>query len=240
MNTTKSDEIRYGVGDASYRAAGQLPGVIQLVEAFYCYMQTLPEAQGILQLHPEDLALSKNKLAYFLAGWLGGPKLYAEHFGPITIPKVHRHLPVGRPERDAWLLCMERAIADQPYKAAFKTYLLAQLRVPAERVRQACRTVMTWYRLNLGDPLLASELQDSVRRKIEAAETNNGPTEGFGVFARHENSGLHCELWLYFSPSTATIAREFGAEPCIAPYRDGLSLLAGSGAALDGLTRDSE
>ena len=240
MNTTKSDEIRYGVGDASYRAAGQLSGIIQLVDTFYSYMETLPEARGILQLHPPDLALSRKKLAYFLAGWLGGPKLYAEHFGPIAIPKVHRHLPVGRKERDAWLLCMQLAISDQPYKAAFKTYLLAQLRVPAERVRQACSAVVTWYRLNLGDPLLASELQDAVRQEIETNYETSDRSEDFGLFARHENAALHCELWLYFSPPTATIARKFGAEPCAAPSRDGLTLLAGSRAVLEGLANDTE
>lgn len=235
MNTTKGDENRYGVGNASYRAAGELSGLLQLVDAFYTYMETLPEAKQVLRLHSPDLALARKKLTYFLAGWLGGPKLYSEHFGPIAIPKVHRHLPVGKKERDAWLLCMERAIADQPYEPAFKTYLLAQLRIPAERVRQACQAAHTWYRLNLGDPLLAEARQERVKQRIEADFTDIGQPEGFGLLARHESLSVHCELWLYFPPLTASIAREYGAEPCAVPARGGLTLLAGSGAALDEL-----
>jgi hemoglobin len=36
---------------------------------------------------------------------------------------------------EAWLLCMKNALDKQPYEAAFKDYLLRQLRIPAQRVR---------------------------------------------------------------------------------------------------------
>ena len=73
---------------------------------------------------------------YFLSGWLGGPKLYAEHFGGINIPLAHKHLTVGVAESEAWLLCMQKAEDKQNYEAPFKLYLMEQLRVPAERIRQ--------------------------------------------------------------------------------------------------------
>jgi hemoglobin len=82
------------------------------------------------------LAESRRKLSYFLSGWLGGPKLYAEHYGGIRIPLFHKPFPIGDAERDAWLLCMQKAIAEQPYTDDFKDYLLTKLRVPAERIRQ--------------------------------------------------------------------------------------------------------
>lgn len=125
----------YGVADASYRAAGELAGITKLVDAFYDQMDLLPEAAVIRRMHPVDLTESRLKLAYFLSGWLGGPKLYSQHFGGINIPERHRHFPIDTAERDAWLLCMERAIEAQPYDPAFKEYLLTQLRVPAERIR---------------------------------------------------------------------------------------------------------
>ncbi len=125
----------YGSDDASYKAAGQLAGITQLVEDFYSCMDTFPEAYEIRQMHGEDLTESRLKLSYFLSGWLGGPKLYAQHFGGISIPGYHQHLAIGEQERDAWLLCMQQAIDKQPYDEAFKAYLLAQLRIPAERVR---------------------------------------------------------------------------------------------------------
>jgi len=119
-----------------YQAAGELEGITKLVEEFYRNMDTLPEAETIRNMHPPDLAKSRRKLTYFLCGWLGGPRLFQEHYGPISIPGAHKRFPIGYEERDAWLLCMQRAIAVQPYSDQFKDYLLAALSIPAERVRQ--------------------------------------------------------------------------------------------------------
>jgi hemoglobin len=128
----------YGTGDASFRAVGGEPGIRELVVAFYRFMDALPEARTIRAMHPDDLEISVDKLARFLCGWLGGPKRYQEKYGSISIPGVHRHLPVTARERDAWLVCMQRAIEERPYPADFKRYLLEQLAVPAERIRQVC------------------------------------------------------------------------------------------------------
>ena len=130
-----SSEQPYGEGDASYQAAGGFEGLQQLCEHFYHYMDTLPEAQVIRAMHKSDLAESKDKLSRFLSGWLGGPKLYREKYGSIIIPKAHHHLDIGTSERDAWLLCMRRALNHMPYAEEFKQYLMEQLFVPADRSR---------------------------------------------------------------------------------------------------------
>ena len=128
----------FGVGNTSYLAAGQREGLTVLVEVFYHYMSTLPQAATILAMHPQDLSLSKEKLTVFLCGWLGGPKEYAAKFGRIRIPVAHAHLTIDEPERDAWMLCMERAVHDQKaWSDEFKEYFLSAIAVPAERVRQA-------------------------------------------------------------------------------------------------------
>ena len=131
----KKDRLPYGVEDASYRAAGGEAGIRKLVDDFYDAMDQLPEAAIIRAMHPADLTLSRDKLARFLCGWLGGPKLYAEKYGPIRIPQAHSRFEIGSKERNAWLLCMEEALKNQPYAAEFKKYLLEQLYVPAERSR---------------------------------------------------------------------------------------------------------
>ncbi len=136
--TTAPDSRAYGQGDASFRAAGGEAGLRRLVEDFYAIMDERPEARRIRELHPADLTVSIDKLARFLCGWLGGPRRYHEKYGSISMPGVHRHLPIGADERDAWLACMEQAIAGQPYADDFKRYLLEQLGVPAERIRRAC------------------------------------------------------------------------------------------------------
>ncbi|TKB54352.1 MAG: globin [Nitrospira sp.] len=118
-----------------YRASGELAGIARLVDAFYANMGTFPEARVIRNMHPEDLTEPRKKLTYFLCGVLGGPSLFIEHYGGVNLPDFHRKFPIGTEERDAWMLCMQRAIAVQPYEASFKEYLLARLWIPAERIR---------------------------------------------------------------------------------------------------------
>jgi len=125
----------YGVGDASFHAAGGEDGIRRLVDDFYDAMERLPQAAAIRAMHPADLATARDKLARFLCGWLNGPKRYQEKYGPISIPGSHAHLPIDAAARDAWLACMLEALARQPYAEDFKRYLMAQLSVPAERVR---------------------------------------------------------------------------------------------------------
>ncbi len=119
----------------AYRAAGELAGITSLVDAFYSNMDTFPEARVIRKMHPGDLTESRKKLTYFLCGVLGGPPLFIEHYGGINLPDFHRQFPIGTDERDAWMLCMQRAIAVQPYEASFKEFLVARLSIPAERIR---------------------------------------------------------------------------------------------------------
>ncbi|MNJ65199.1 Group 2 truncated hemoglobin GlbO [compost metagenome] len=103
----------------------------------YRIMEASSAAACVRQLYPEDLSLARDKLATFLSGWLGGPRLYAERFGPISIPQFHTRWNITQTEREAWLACMRHAIARQPYSVEFADYLLAQLRMPAERAYQA-------------------------------------------------------------------------------------------------------
>lgn len=125
----------YGMGDASYQAAGGFEGICTLVNHFYDAMDSLPEAAKIRRMHAPDLTESRDKLACFLSGWLGGPKRYSEKYGSIRIPRAHSHMGIGSEERDAWLLCMEDALTHMDYAPAFKVYLMEQLFVPAERCR---------------------------------------------------------------------------------------------------------
>jgi hemoglobin len=136
MNT--DSKPKYGTRDASFIAAGGEAGIRTLVDTFYDLMSSDSRFAVIYAMHPEDNNLSREKLARFLCGWLGGPKRYQEKFGPISIPKAHQHLPIAESERDLWLNCMSEAIFTQPYAAEFKDYMLTQLGVPAEQVRRRC------------------------------------------------------------------------------------------------------
>ena len=68
-----------------YDAMGGEQAILNLVDRFYFYMDTLPEAAGIRAIHQADLSSAKDKLFKFLSGWLGGPNLFIEEFGhPLT------------------------------------------------------------------------------------------------------------------------------------------------------------
>jgi hemoglobin len=127
---------QYGVGDASFLAAGGEAGVFKLVNDFFDRMGSDEQFSTIWQLHPDDKEMSRDKLARFLCGWLGGPRLYNEKHGAISIPRVHAHLAIATPERDQWLACMSESVEQQPFADDFKTYLMKQLFVPAEAVRR--------------------------------------------------------------------------------------------------------
>ena len=129
----------YGEGAASYQAAGGIEGLRRRVADFYRLMDELPEATALRQLHGESLTLASDKLACFLSGWLGGPRLFSERYGSIAIPAFHAQWPISEQLSQSWLDCMAQAIALQPYAPEFAEYLLAQLRVPAQRIVQASR-----------------------------------------------------------------------------------------------------
>ena len=124
----------FGQNDSSYRAAGGLEGIRKLVDAFYSYMDTEDVARNIRAMHNNDITEVKKRLSYFLSAWLGGPKLYSQHWGAISIPSFHSQFSIDQSARDAWLHCMQKAINDQDYSDDFKMYLIQQLAVPADRI----------------------------------------------------------------------------------------------------------
>lgn len=119
-----------------YRRLGGDEGVVRLVERFYQYMDTLPEAATIRALHRGDLAPMVDKLSVFLIGWMGGPQNYRKRFGRVIIPAAHEPFPIGPDERDQWLVCMRRALED----VEAEDDLLASLMDAFYDMADMCRT----------------------------------------------------------------------------------------------------
>ena len=86
-----------------------------------------------------------------------------------------------------------------------------------------------WYSINLGDAVLAQVKLGELEAWFSEVFAQSNRPRDMAVFMRHESEGrLHCEVMIYFSPASASLAREFGAEPCERPSPNGLGLLAGS------------
>lgn len=86
--------------------------VRELVDRFYDLMDLEPEFAGIRALHPTSLDGSRDKLYWFLSGWLGGPSLYIERFGHPRLRARHLPYAIASGERDQWLRCMAWAMQD--------------------------------------------------------------------------------------------------------------------------------
>lgn len=134
-----NNNCAFGERDASYLAAGGIEGLRQLVDDFYQLMDSDPAAESVRSMHPPSLEAARDKLACFLSGWLGGPRLFSERYGSISIPAFHAQWPIDEAQSEAWIMCMQQAVARQPYSPEFAEYLIRQLRVPASRIVQASR-----------------------------------------------------------------------------------------------------
>jgi hemoglobin len=110
-------------------------GIRELTSAFYDIMDSLPEAAEVRAMHAADLAPMKEKLAEYLIGWMGGPPLYAQRYGTVCMTEPHEHYHIGPEERDQWLLCMHRALA----QTGASEELVEMLRIPLFRIADAIR-----------------------------------------------------------------------------------------------------
>ncbi|ASF45301.1 group II truncated hemoglobin [Methylovulum psychrotolerans] len=104
-----------------YDVIGGEQAIRRLVDRFYFYMDSLPEAQGIRGIHQPNLASAKDKLFKFLSGWLGGPDLFIEEFGHPMLRARHLPFAIGESERDQWMLCMNKALAETPMDPRLET-----------------------------------------------------------------------------------------------------------------------
>lgn len=85
-----------------------------------------------------------------------------------------------------------------------------------------------WYSISLGDGIMAAAPTAEIEEKFLRSFTAAGKPPEMAVFTRAESEGrLHCEVFAYFSPAAANVAKVFDAEPCAKPVRAGLGLLAG-------------
>jgi hemoglobin len=95
-----------------FEQLGGVDGVRALVDRFYDLMDLEPDFAALRALHPTSLDGSRDKFAWFLTGWLGGPDLYIERFGHPRLRARHLPYPIGIEARDQWLTCMGLAMAE--------------------------------------------------------------------------------------------------------------------------------
>ena len=86
--------------------------VRELVDRFYDLMDLEPRYRLLRASHGSSLETARDKLFWFLCGWLGGPSHYIERFGHPRLRMRHMPFSIGIEERDQWLACMDQALRE--------------------------------------------------------------------------------------------------------------------------------
>lgn len=98
--------------DTPFEWIGGEARVHALVERFYDLMDIEPRYRELRAAHGSSLESARQKLFWFLCGWLGGPQHYTDRFGHPRLRARHMPFVIGIVERDQWLACMDQAMSE--------------------------------------------------------------------------------------------------------------------------------
>lgn len=120
-----------------YQLLGGEAPLRRLTRRMYELMATLPEAQAARDVHPPDLANSEQKFFEFMSGSLGGPALFVERHGSPMLRRRHFIAKIGTAERDAWLVCFERALDETVANPQLREAIREPVRRLADHMQNA-------------------------------------------------------------------------------------------------------
>lgn len=98
--------------DTPFEWIGGEERVKALVDRFYDLMDLDPGYAALRAAHGNTLENARQRLFWFLCGWLGGPQHYTERFGHPRLRARHLPFKIGIRERDQWLACMDQSMGE--------------------------------------------------------------------------------------------------------------------------------
>ncbi len=110
--TSAPDPDDVAAGPTPFEQIGGEPVIRAMVDRFYDLMDLEPAYKELRAAHGSSLEESRDKLFWFLCGWLGGPNHYIERFGHPRLRARHLPFSIGIRERDQWVTCMHQAMAE--------------------------------------------------------------------------------------------------------------------------------
>ena len=121
--------------ETAFDRVGGEARVRALVDRFYDLMDLEPAYAALRAVHPSTLEGSRDKLFWFLCGWLGGPSHYTDRFGHPMLRARHLPFAIGIRERDQWMHCMQQAMAEVGLDPEFAQRLSASFFQTADWMR---------------------------------------------------------------------------------------------------------
>ena len=118
-----------------YQLIGGAGKLREMVDRFYDLMELEPEFAGLRTLHPASTTGSRDKLFWFLTGWMGGPDLYVERYGHPRLRARHLPFAIGTSERDQWLRTMAWAMQDVGIEKSLQLRLMESFYQTADWMR---------------------------------------------------------------------------------------------------------
>lgn len=118
----------WGDADTPFEEIGGAYAVRALSDAFYDVIEE--DSPTLRAMLPASTKNTRNKLAMYLSGWLGGPPLYEEKWGHPRLRMRHMPFSIGDAEADEWMRCMRLAMDRAGITEPLRTFLderLAQL-----------------------------------------------------------------------------------------------------------------
>jgi hemoglobin len=117
-------------GDTPFDRLGGETGVRALIERFYDAMSDLEP--DLARLHKCDeqgrvTRESRDPVALFFIGWLGGPQDYVARHGHPRLRMRHAQVPVDTAMARAWMRCMSHALEASGVAADVRAFLEARL-----------------------------------------------------------------------------------------------------------------
>ena len=106
-----------------------------LTERFYDLMDLESGYSALRASNGTDLDNARQRLFWFLCGWLGGPQHYMDRFGHPRLRSRHMPFKIGIVERDQWVACMDQAMGETDVPDELRTRLRASFFQTADFMR---------------------------------------------------------------------------------------------------------
>lgn len=125
----------WGPSETPYLEIGGDEHVRALANAFYDRIDS--ESPVLRAMLPRNTIKTREKLAMYLSGWMGGPPLYEMKWGHPRLKMRHMPFTIGAHEADEWMRCMRLAMDDIGIEADLRAFLDTRFAELAQHMRNA-------------------------------------------------------------------------------------------------------